>query len=318
MPISAQEEVLQFEALGVSTYPYGIPYLGAEYAGIQVDPLAIVRVMWAHAQSFPESALGILVDSTSSPVRVGEPEKQAVDENGNLKFEDITNNAGTVTGQKPVMEEAKPYTLLWWDLVDMGSEIDTLAKATPFDYYEKPSWNADKTDVVQRIKLAYPRKGGKRLDLRFAQDENIIDVVAVKEGADTYASAVIIVGTGEGRDAVRGYAGERYQKRLRRVAASNQKNIKTTAAANALAINELLSRRGKMLEFSEITVDANHPNAKIGEYETGDDIYVQVNLPWVGDLGIWHRITAYTYKPERDLVTINLARSDSFQYGSTL
>jgi hypothetical protein len=129
---------------------------------------------------------------------------------------------------------------------------------------------------------------------------------------------VIIIGAGEGRDAIRGYTGERYAKRLRRVAFSSQKNIKSAQAANALAQEELLSRRGRMLEFAQIIIDAQHSNAKVGEYQTGDDIFVQVNVPWLGDLGIWHRITAYTYDPTRELVTLSLARSDSFRYGSTI
>lgn len=318
MPPGYEDEKLTLEAVGISTYPHGIPWLGMEYAGIEVDPLDVVRIMWAHVQSYPEGNLGATLDSTHSPKTVGEPEKQKVDENGQLVFKDVTNSDGVVTGQEPEMEEAKPYALMWWDLLDIGSEIDNLAKATPFDYYESPKWNADKTDVLQHIGLAYPRKGKKRFDLRFAQDENIIDTVAVQEGDSTYASAVIIVGAGEGRDAVRGYTGERYEKRLRRVAYSTQKNVKSVLAANALARDELLSRRGKMLEIAEITVDAEHPNAKIGEYETGDDIFVEVDVPWLGVLGIWHRITAYKYRPDRDLVTISLQRSDSFRYGSTL
>lgn len=322
MPIDYAEEQLSFEAVGFTTYGYGTPWLGSEYAGIQVDPLDVVRLMWQHLQSYPESHLGITVDPTISPVRLGEAAYTTndLDQDGNLQYDDITDANGNVTGTKIRTKdvEAKPYTLMWWDLVDIGQEIDNLAKATPFDYYEKAVWNANKTDVVLGLGIGYPRKGSKRFDLRFVQDENILDVVPVKEGENTYASAVIIIGAGEGRDAVRGYTGERYQQRLRRVSATSQKNIKTVDAANALAKVELLARRGKMLEFAQISVDANHPNARFGEYQTGDDIYVQVDVPWVGDIGLWHRITTITYVPDRDLVNIVLARSDSFRYGSTI
>lgn len=382
MPVSWDEEEMAFEAMGFSGYADGLPYLGPEFGGIFVDPLNMVRYMWSHIQSYPEGNLGVVLDSTTSTVRVGEPAKlePELDEDGNTQT--VTTDTkddipGSKTNKTKVVQssvsttvwnnllsygyeanqitadgvlaifateydfnkakgvpvqagdsstntikmketEAKPYALVYWDLIDMGQEVNDLAKATPFDYYEKAYWNGDKTDVLMKLGLAYPRKGTKRLDLRFVQGENILDVVQVAEGMDTFASEVIVIGSGEGRDAIRGYTGERFAKRLRRVAFSNQKNITSQQAADALAGVELLSRRGRMLEFSEITVDAQHPNAILGEYETGDDIYVQVDLPWVGELGIWHRITSYTYRPDRDLVTINLKRSDSFRYGGTI
>lgn len=59
--------------LTVSALPtvlYGCPYDDAPYYGAEVDPASIVRKLVAHAQSFPDSDLGITVVG-STPVKVG-------------------------------------------------------------------------------------------------------------------------------------------------------------------------------------------------------------------------------------------------------
>jgi hypothetical protein len=54
----------------MGTYPYGTPYDGDPYYGAEVDPADIVRKLWAHVQSFPDSDLSVSVVGTT-PVRVG-------------------------------------------------------------------------------------------------------------------------------------------------------------------------------------------------------------------------------------------------------
>jgi hypothetical protein len=54
----------------MATYSYGTPWEGSPYYGAKVDPADIVRKLWAHVQSFPDSDLGVTVRGTT-PVRVG-------------------------------------------------------------------------------------------------------------------------------------------------------------------------------------------------------------------------------------------------------
>ncbi|XTZ13934.1 hypothetical protein ACQSSU_20770 [Micromonospora echinospora] len=67
------------EAAGLGSYPHGIPFVG-EFSQVGVDPLHAVRIIWQHLQSFPGGNLGVLVDSTASPVRLGKPAVAAYDE----------------------------------------------------------------------------------------------------------------------------------------------------------------------------------------------------------------------------------------------
>jgi len=54
----------------MATYVYGLPYEGDPYYGAKVDPADIVRMLWAHAQSFPDGDLGVTVAGKTS-IRVG-------------------------------------------------------------------------------------------------------------------------------------------------------------------------------------------------------------------------------------------------------
>lgn len=65
---------LRVEAGGFSMYPNGMPWTDADYAGIQVDPLDLVRMIWASLQAKPSGDLGVVVANTTSPVRLGKPE----------------------------------------------------------------------------------------------------------------------------------------------------------------------------------------------------------------------------------------------------
>jgi hypothetical protein len=60
----------KLELASVATYPHGTPWEGDPYYGSQVDPAAVVRLLWAHVQSFPDSDLGVRVVGSTS-VRIG-------------------------------------------------------------------------------------------------------------------------------------------------------------------------------------------------------------------------------------------------------
>lgn len=72
--VTTDGDRLKVEAGGFSMYPTGMPWTDPDYAGIQVDPLTIVRMIWANLQSKPAGNLGVALDSTASSVRLGIPE----------------------------------------------------------------------------------------------------------------------------------------------------------------------------------------------------------------------------------------------------
>lgn len=280
---------------GFSAYPKGIPYLG-EYVKTTVDPLDAVREIWRYLQEQPDGYLGVAVDNTTSPVLVGKPAKKAK------------------KGSSEENEEAEPYELVWWEAKDCGDEIDQLAGQTPFDYYEEHAWVGDTDEVSHRIRLGYPRLGRRRDDLRFVLGENLAVVPNVERNGDEFANEVYGIGKGEGEKAPTVSVPQR-DGRLRRVFVFTQSDTADKDRLTTIARTELAIRQ-PIEELSEVRI-IDHPNARLGSFEVGDDILVQGDLPWLSDFAIWCRITSYTVQPEggEGLATLTLARSDSFAYG---
>lgn len=296
-PVTLDGYSLTVESEGPSGYAHGIPFMGS-ISEIGIDPIDVVRRIWANIQSYPSANLGLVVDSTTkSAVKIGTPKPAEGDTNADP-------NAG-------------PYTLQWWDHKDCGDEVNSLATQTPFDYHEWFQWNADKTDVIKHLDFGYPRLGRSRTDLRFAFRENILKAIPLAEMDDQYASDVICLGSGEGQDRIRGRASQDSGSRLRRVVVIADGSITTVARANAEAQAEL-KRRAARISMQQITIEANHPNAKLGSFTLGDDILVEGDFPWVGRMSLWHRITAYTWSPTATQATLTLKPSESFNYSPPL
>lgn len=293
-PIQMDGETYSVEATGPSGYLRGMPFLG-ELSAIAIDPADVVRAIWAHVQGYPDANLGVTVIG-STPVRIGEEEPQE-----GVEYPD---------GERP----NGPYKLSWWEGPDCGREVDQLASQTPFDYVERCAWNASKTKVDHWIDLAYSRIGGRRDDLRFADGENVIGAIPAEETEDLFASQVIVYGSGEGRDTIRGYAGRALGSRLRRVVILQDATIDTTARANSLAAVELERRQG-LIDVTDLEVEARHPNAEFGTYAVGDDIFIDVEVAWLGRLRQFERIISITYAPDAETVRLQLRRADAFRYG---
>ncbi|SFN66006.1 hypothetical protein [Mycetocola miduiensis] len=277
-----------------STYPHGMPY-GGSYSQIGVDPASVVRHLWEHLQSHPDGNLGVTVVG-STPVRIGtDPEDVS-----------FTTGAGT-----DVAFRAGPYELNWWESPDIGREISALSNQTPFDFVEQHRWNADRTDIHHEIVIGYPRAGRRRSDLSFIQGDNVTSVVTPELDGDEFANEVVGLGAGEGAGAVRRNTAVR-DGRLRRVYVYSDKGVSSVERMDALIRDELTVRQ-RTLSIDSITV-REHPNAPIGSWALGDDIRVQATVPWLGEVELWCRITAWELTSEHT-ATLSLARSDSFVYG---
>lgn len=72
--ITTEGDRLMVTAGGFAMYPKDMPWTDAEYSGISVDPLDVVRMIWTKLQSKPSGNLGVVVDALKSPVRIGTPE----------------------------------------------------------------------------------------------------------------------------------------------------------------------------------------------------------------------------------------------------
>ncbi|MEV0267726.1 hypothetical protein AB0H43_03040 [Hamadaea sp. NPDC050747] len=372
------------EATGFASYPHGIPYLG-EYVRIGIDPTDAVREIWAHVQAQPDGDLGVVVDSTTTPVRIGtaayqevelyadywvpkstvpasqlDPKAQAklkaeitssqtsiqlaslggfdkltppytatigsetiyVTDRSGTTLTGVTrgygtsspsaHNSGTLVTHEGTPErthDAEPYSLVWWEAPDCGSELDTLSQVGLFDYAEEHTWDGE--DVAHRIRIGYPRLGRRRDDLAFIQGDNVVSVVMpARDGADL-ANEVIGLGAGEGRKTVQRRIPVR-DGRLRRTAVYSDKSVTGAARMDTLCRLELATRQ-HVIEVTSVEV-IQHPNALIGSWQLGDDVLIQATVAGLGDIAIWHRITGWSLLSE-DRAALSLRRSDAFTYG---
>lgn len=279
-----------------STYLKDLPYLGDEYVGIQIDPADALRRLWAHAQSFPGSNLGVTVIG-STPVRIGTEEEDVAFETG----------AGD-----QVAFSAGPYRLAWWDQRDSARERDDLAKQGSFDWYDRSRWNDDRTDVILETVVAHPR-AGRRLPYRFAEGENITETLEARTSGSTYANTVEGIGAGEGQGMLRRSVGAT-SGRLRRVKLVPHKDVTSAERLDALVAAELAASSGA-IEFQRVRV-IEHDHAPLTAIELGDDLLIQANSDYHGRQRILHRVLGIEQVGPSTL-ELTTARSDRYPMGAT-
>jgi hypothetical protein len=273
----------QVQAVGFRGYPPGMPYLGPVYKQVNIDPLDVIRALWAHLQSYPAGNLHVTVDSsTHSAVRVG--------------------------------TTATPYELDPWNAVDVGSEISTMLAVIPAEMTESHAFAGGGETVTHTLSFSVPRAGRRRDDLRFAEDENVAAVIPLARDGTAYANGITAIGTGTGSAAPQVNLSVD-DGRLRRVAVYQDQHVTTTGVLKPLAQRVLAAKQN--MGGAAAVVITNHPNAPLGSVAVGDDILVQFVSGWAAGQAIWHRVTAVTLEPQTGLTTLTTARSDSFSYTPT-
>lgn len=269
--VGVEGESLTIEAGGFSMYPNGMPWLAADFAGVDVDPLDMVRKIWAHIQSYPDGNLGVQVDALKSPIRVGEEERT-------VEFS---------TGDGAAVEfETGPFRLAWWATDDLGKTHADIFSDHPLAYRERSYWDGE--DIRHRLELGYPGLGLRRQDLRFEIGVNVIQAPPAEDM--DYASEVLVMGAGEGRTKVRATQ-SKPTGRLRRVLATTDSSLTSKKAAQAAAGPLMAGMAGGFGIDSVVLVD--HDNARFSEFEEGDEIFVQGDAGWI-QLAHWVRIEDMT------------------------
>lgn len=271
---------LSVECVGFSGALKGQPYTGNGEVWSKVDPLVVVRTIWAHWQSQPGGDLGVLVDGTTSPIRIGEEQYVPID--SSLSEFDTTFSDG-------------PIRLNSWDTHDLGGMIDEWVQQGYFDYHEETEWDQEKAGLVHRLRLHYPRKGRVRDNLRFRIGENVRVVPTSEASEEGYASQVMFLGAGEGRTKLQAFSPPD-STRLRHLAVVTDDKVKRKTDAQQRANAEAAKRLG-LLEFSTLTI-TDHSHARIGSWEVGDEIRVTGSGGWV-DFNARARILSSTISPEQ-------------------
>lgn len=277
---------LPLEAAGWGSYLHRRHDLHGNLGGrgpyVYADPCSVIRHAWEYAQEQPDSDLRVLVDSTVSGSTVGTP--------------------------------AEPYASQWWDAPSLGRIVDDMAAVDG-----GPEWT-DETVLSNgrphgRIRIGWPRLGRRRTDISFSTSVNITTAVPVERDADAYAQAVIALGAGEGRNRRRAIDAIRNGRlRLEHVLEAPAETATDRLAQRARG--ERMTRQ-ILGEVTRIEV-ADHPAARLGSWQVGDDVRVQLHDTWA-DVDGWCRITSWTIRPPDEnapeRVTLTLARADRFTYG---
>ncbi|PZT71497.1 hypothetical protein [Streptomyces sp. AC1-42T] len=283
-----EDRTLSLEAASWSSYLQRRHDVHGELNGrgpyVNADPCKVIRDIWAYAQSLPDGSLGVLVDATTSTAKVG--------------------------------TTAEPLKFSWWEEPVLGDAVDDLVSADDSpDYTCDSAWGSD-GKIVRRVRLGYPRLGARRSDISFTSGINILDAPPVPRSADEYANTVIATGAGEGRSKRRHIDSVR-DGRLRMETVLALPGVKGTdiLAKRAVAERQRRQIRGTV---EQIRIQPDHPAAPLGSFQVGDDVYTTIRNDWTTYTG-WSRVVGWRVRPggdEGESVTVDLARADSFHYGS--
>jgi hypothetical protein len=279
--LSADGGQLTVDAPGFSSYPNGVPITKNYLPGDFEDPTTAFKNLWAHLQSMTDSNLGMTVNNPPTYMKLS-------------------------SGSGPFQAKSFEYK-------DYGVDLNNIATSTPFDYIERHAWNAAHTGIDHSISIGFPRLGTRRLDLRFAQGENITFFSPVAADGARFSNEVHLLGGGEGStmpaevNAVR-------DGRLRRPVVVAKK-----AATPGLAVTYAAQeRRARQLELDITQVQIReHPNAPIAAIQPGDDVYTEVEVEWYGPVRLWLRVLSIEESESNPgLATLKTQRSDFFVYAS--
>ncbi|TCK41271.1 hypothetical protein EDF60_1697 [Leucobacter luti] len=185
-------------------------------------------------------------------------------------------------------EDGGAWKILWWDTPDCGAEVEACLAEAGWEFVEWSGWNSDKSKIHKEIRLQ-KRVGKKQNRLSFVEGDNIIEAVVVETPDTDFANAVIAIGAGEGKAAIRYTAEVSGSSRIRRPHVIDAKNITKLSVLQALAKREL-AWRSRLLRVTDIRVNASHPNSLRGTFQVGDTIMVDCDMSWLGRQRLWHRI----------------------------
>lgn len=275
--VEHSDRQIQVNCVGPMGYAMGMPWLAPREDLVKVDPMDIVRKVWTHLQTMEGGDIHLSVDSTTSPVRVGEEERDV----------EFTTGEG-----EDVSFETGPFRLNSVDTQDLGKTVTDLSANTPFDYLEHTYWDGEQ--IAHRLELGYPNLGIKR-DFRYHTTENLSILPNLGFQEDAYASEVLFIGAGEGRDAITAHIPSR-ATRLRRVHIEADKSVRSKSGATnaARALLNSLTNVGEVTSLEVI----DSPQAPLDILNPGDTIYVGGPLATGAELDHWVRVVEITRSVE--------------------
>lgn len=283
--------VLHLKAKGFAAYPKGLPWL-EDLNWLANDAYEPVVEIWRHLQEdYPNGNLNVEVY----------PQTSGVEMLPGYAFDgDLLNLNFFATFVRAT------------DKLDCGDYIDALARDIPFDFIEESEWNADRTDIIKKIHLGYPRLGLIQETLAFVLNENVLSAKPHTETETDWVSDIGVTGFFPGAE----YSAELANadpNRLRRYLDAETAQIDSNERAAAWA-HRRLARRQTPSYWEQITIDPNHPNAPLGTFDVGDTITVSGFMPWVGNIRQDHKIIAISFDVGKNTCQLQLMAEGAFNY----
>ncbi|AHG24419.1 minor tail protein [Mycobacterium phage Oaker] len=278
------------EAVGFSDYPRGIPWL-ENWNDIAVDPFEIVQRIWNHLQSYSNANLGVEVYPASSGTQM----LPGYGYDGSILIFDFF-----------------ALFVRAIDFPDAGDYITGLSRDIPFDYFEEATWNEDRTEVIKKIRLAYPSGGVRQEHLAFKLGDNVIEAELAEEKDIEWTSDVLIRGWFPGK-VYSSRLSNAEPDRLRRTVIEEDAKIDSTERAAAWAKRKL-TRRQVPKYWQTVIVDPNHPHAPFGSHQLGDSLWITGDYPWIGEVAYWHRFLGWSYDEAKGIMQYKTKAEGAFDY----
>lgn len=281
---------IKITAAGFSDYLKGIPWLD-NYNPIAVDPFAVIHRIWNHAQSYSHGNLGVQVTPVSSNTLL---------------------LPGFYFDGSEFVLDFFAYFVRADDYRDCNDEIVSLCRDLPIDFIEASYWNTNRTAIVKKIELAYPRRGVRQEGIAFRLGENVMTGSPVTEVEMDWVSDVIVRGWWPGKMHSSTFINadpDRYRRVIK-----EEDALINSAERSAVWAKRKLTRRQVPKHWGSITVDMYHPNAPWGTYEVGDDIMISGQMTHIGKISEWHRIVTMQVDENTGTVMLTTRHIDAFNY----
>lgn len=270
-------EVWNLTLVGFSASPKGQPYQAiTEWPG--ADPADVFRHIWTHHQEQPGANLHVQVGDATTDIRLPVPVAAVVE--GDTARDEV-------------------YRLNPWTNLDMGKSLDDLTVLGGFDWRERHTWGRAEFPIDHFIELG--KIGGQKRDVRLVYGENVLTEPDVDDGEmGDFATDIILLGAGEGKDRVRGYAGRPWEG-IRRYKVIEDEDVDSKGQADKEAREALARYRGEP-KLGSVTV-VQHPNADIHALEPGDEVQYYAETPHLV-IDRWVKIIDIKDSPDQSDVAV--------------
>lgn len=307
-------EGLYLEFTGAFGWTSNLPYTDyVEFA--QADVFEVVRHLVRHGNNIPRT-INIIPDEGKSQFTAGGSRGDYPAAPARAKgqtTEQYENSAAYKAWLRQIEAyEANlgvgPYVLAYWEAPYIGEEIATLRDEYGFNLRERVRWE-DKANLDFKWHLDFADDlTNRRDDIAFQSGVNMVSLALPKEDTEPYATHVIGLGAGEGRDMVR--ADHKVDdERLYAARFVNYKTVTQEERLRNLTRNDAKRLSGNGATIEQVQVWDTPGFAPMSSLRVGDEVRVvstHANPPY----DIWHRVKEISRSPKSAVVDLALERRD--------